>query len=411
MIKDDIILLISNKINKSFYLYDEKEILKSISNLRENFKEFEFLYSIKTNPNENILNFISKNKIGSDAASAKEVKLSIKANIKKENIIYSTPGKTKKDIEDTYDKCIITADSYNELCLINKVAQEKNIILNVGLRINANYNVYGNEPLSSKYGVDEEGLLDHKEFIESLSNIKITGIHVHLQSQILDYNIILKYYEYVLNLSVFCIDKMDFELDFINFGGGLGISYNNKDKDLDLHLLGREVSALLDKYKDKLSCRFILESGRYIACKCGTYVTPIVDIKVSRNIKYLIVKNAYNGFFKPTISEMIVTYANDKENLKMYEPIFTSFDSYEIKLLKQKEEYNNETEIVTIGGSLCTAADIMGKDIELPKANINDLILINNAGSYAYTLTPILFSSHEKPSEVYLCSNNKIHFK
>ena len=367
--------------------------------MKDKFSEFEFLYSVKANHNKHILDLMRKNNMGVDAASAKEVKLSALAQIDKEKIIYSSPGKTIQDIKSVIDECIITADSYNELNLLNDIAKEKGIILEVGLRINANYNMFGGNSLSSKYGVDEETLTAHKDFINNLKNIKIIGIHVHLQSQILDYNVIYNYYEYVLNLALFCQNEMNFNLKFINFGGGLGISYSDFYEDLDIDKLSYISNNLIRKYKEKINTRFIIESGRFLVCKSGTYVTPIVDIKTSRNIKYIIVQNGYNGFFKPTLSELIVSYTNKKNNLKMMEPLFTSYDAYKIDLIQNIK--TDEKEVVTVGGNLCTAADILAKDILLPKAQINDLISINNAGSYAYTLTPLLFSSQEIPAEIY----------
>lgn len=399
MINNDILRYLMNQVNKSFYVYDEEEILKSINILKDKFSEFEFLYSVKANHNKHILDLMRKNNMGVDAASAKEVKLSALAQIDKEKIIYSSPGKTIQDIKSVIDECIITADSYNELNLLNDIAKEKGIILEVGLRINANYNMFGGNSLSSKYGVDEETLTAHKDFINNLKNIKIIGIHVHLQSQILDYNVIYNYYEYVLNLALFCQNEMNFNLKFINFGGGLGISYSDFYEDLDIDKLSYISNNLIRKYKEKINTRFIIESGRFLVCKSGTYVTPIVDIKTSRNIKYIIVQNGYNGFFKPTLSELIVSYTNKKNNLKMMEPLFTSYDAYKIDLIQNIK--TDEKEVVTVGGNLCTAADILAKDILLPKAQINDLISINNAGSYAYTLTPLLFSSQEIPAEIY----------
>lgn len=406
MINNNILRELMKKVDKSFYIYDEEEILKSINILKDKFNEFEILYSVKTNPNKNIINFMSENNIGADAASFKEVKISNEANINKENIIYSSPGKTRKDLEESIDKCIITADSYNELSILNEIGKDKNIQLEVGLRINANYNIFGGDSLSSKYGVDEETLLEHKAFIDNLSNIKIIGIHVHLQSQILDYKIIYNYYEYVLKLALFCKEKMNFNLKFINLGGGLGISYSDSYKNLDIDKLSTMSNDLIKKYKEKLNTRFIIESGRFLVCKSGTYVTPIVDIKESRGTKYIIVQNGYNGFFKPTISELITSYTNTKDNLKMMEPLFTSYDSYKISLIKNSDKEINDREIVTIGGNLCTAVDILAKDIIFPKSEINDLISINNAGSYAYTLTPLLFSSQERPVEIYFKSLN-----
>ena len=87
MINNNVLKELMTKVDKSFYIYDEEEILKAINILQDKFSEFEILYSIKTNPNKNILELISKNNIGADAASAKEVEISSAMNINKENII------------------------------------------------------------------------------------------------------------------------------------------------------------------------------------------------------------------------------------------------------------------------------------------------------------------------------------
>lgn len=85
----------------------------------------------------------------------------------------------------------------------------------------------------------------------------------------------------------------------------------------------------------------------------------------------------------------------------MMESLFTSYDSYKISLIKRENESEEIKEIVTIGANLCIAVDILAKDIVLQKAELNDLISINNAGSYAYSLTPLLFSRQEKTIEIY----------
>ena len=76
-----------NKYKRPFYIYDEKVIAEQISKLKSNFPEFEFLYSIKANPNKNIVEFLAANNIGGDAASKNEVFKSANAGIPKEKII------------------------------------------------------------------------------------------------------------------------------------------------------------------------------------------------------------------------------------------------------------------------------------------------------------------------------------
>lgn len=393
------------KYKRPFYIYDEEVIAEQIGKLKTNFPEFEFLYSIKTNPNQNIVKFIAQNGIGADAASKKEVEKSIAAGIPKQNIIYSAPGKTKRDIEETYDKCIITADSYHELELINEVAAENNQVLRVGIRINPNYSMDANNAASSKFGVDEESLLEHRDFINSLKNIKICGIHVHLKSQVLDYEVLYNYYKDIFDLAVFCVEKMGFDMDYINFGGGLGIAYSNRNEELEIDSLGKKCRELVTEFKSKLNCRLIIESGRFIICRAGIYVTYVIDKKVSRGVNYLIVANGYNGFHKPSLAELVVSYADaPRETLKGTEPIFTAYDANQVDILNDAEE----KEIVTVSGNLCTAADLLGKNLELKKAEIGDIVTVSNAGSYGFTLSPLLFSSHDIPYEIYLDSDKNV---
>ena len=99
----------------SFYLYDEKIIKNSISNLRKIFPEIEFLYSIKCNSNVNVLKSIFSEGFGADAASLAEVLMARKLDLDKNKIYYSAPGKTSKDIEIAINESNLIADSIEEI--------------------------------------------------------------------------------------------------------------------------------------------------------------------------------------------------------------------------------------------------------------------------------------------------------
>src|SRR5699024_6113818 len=378
-----------NQYDRSFYLYDEIVIEEQIDKLKKNFPDFEFLYSVKANPYNPVVNFIKEKGFGMDAASEEEVHISERLGLEKEKILYSTPGKTKKNIENTIDKAIIIADSYNELKIIDEVARENNEKVKVRLRINIS-TVNSEIPMSSKFGVDAIGLLDNKDLFESLTNIEIAGIHVHLRSQILDYEILYRYYEKVFNTAVFCMDILGWNIEFINFDGGLGIVYSEEnDTHLDMEKLQNKCSKLVRQYKQKLNARFIIETGRFITCYSGTYVTKVVDIKESMGIKYIVVEKGLNGFMRPSIAELLMDYSG-RENLKASEPLFTAVDAFDFNILDKDKNF----EKVNLVGSLCTATDVMAKGIELPKAEIGDIVTVSKAGSYAYSLSPVLFASH-----------------
>lgn len=401
----DIIKRLMVQYDRPFYIYNESVISKQIEILSKKFSQFEFLYSVKTNPYAPIVNFMASSGFGADAASSEEVIIAQKSGLSYEKILYSSPGKTLKDIEKTLDKSIIIADSYNELVMINDAAKQRKLHVKVGLRINPDYVMDIGKGVSSKFGVDEETIVKNRDFLNSLTNIKIIGIHVHLRSQVLDHSLLYRYYEKIFKLALFCKETMGWELEFINFGGGLGIVYSSlNDRELDIQLLSDECEELVHRFKDKINVRLIIETGRFVVCEAGQYVTRIVDIKESRGVKYLIVKNGLNGFLRPSIAELLAAYAPQESKLQSCEPIFTVKDAFEFTILERKKSFSEK---VTIVGNLCTSADIMAKDILIPKADIGDILVVSKAGSYSYTLTPVLFASHSLPLQFYVKANGE----
>ena len=147
------------------------------------------MYSVKNNPYINVVKTVFAQGLGADAASLNEVLLSEKLGLKEKEIYYSAPGKTENDIKGALGKAVITADSLNEIELIDKAANEKGIVAQIGVRINPDFGFFGGKGAPSKFGIEEYQLFDNAEKIKSLKNIKITGIHVHLHSQ--ELNIVL----------------------------------------------------------------------------------------------------------------------------------------------------------------------------------------------------------------------------
>lgn len=383
--------------NAPFYIYDEKAILDQIDRLKQAFPGFTLLYSVKANPNTHILKTIAGAGLGMDAASLKEVELSSGLGLAKDKVYYSCPGKTKMDIEQAMPESTIIADSLYELSVINDIAGKKGITIKVGLRINPDFTMYAETGLPGKFGVDEELLFEDKTLLSKFANVTVSGTHVHIQSQILDHNVLHRYYERIFALTARLKEELDIKIEFINFGGGVGMVYDpEKESPLDLSVLSGNIGKLAAKYNRQLNARLIVETGRFLVGAAGRYVTRIVDIKKSRGKTFYIVKNSLNGFMRPSISCLVQKYAVGKEPLPT-EPLFTTGNAFGFEVLSQSEE----TETVDIVGHLCTAADIMAMDVTVRKARIGDALVVSNAGSYAYTLSPHLFSGHYAPAEYF----------
>ncbi|MDX5621955.1 pyridoxal-dependent decarboxylase, partial [Clostridioides difficile] len=221
--------------------------------------------------------------------------------------------------------------------------------------------------------------------------------HIHIKSQVLDFEKLGHYYEKCFFIALNLNKSKYINIEFINFGSGLGVAYDNlRENPLNLKELSKLTQKIAFTNSNTLKSRLLIESGRFIVCKSGNYYVKIVDIKVSRGKKYLIVKNGLNGFMRPIISNLIENITCGVE-LEGQEPLYTSNHAFSLSVLNNLKE----EEYVNVVGNLCTSLDVIANNVKLKKANIGDLISISNAGSYSYSLSPLLFSSYELPKQYY----------
>ncbi len=386
--------------NAPCYLYEEALIKERCRALSEAMPEVDFLYSVKANPFMPVLKTIAAQGFGADAASANEVLLAQQAGIPGDRIYYSAPGKTLQDMQKVWGKCTIIADSLSELDRLEQCAAAKKEQAAVGIRVNPNFSMNDTAAVSSKFGIDEEQL---KAANLCFPHLKIIGIHVHLRSQILDADLLCGYYQNCYMLAERMSGLNGVDIQFINFGSGIGTVYDSADeKPLALEKIGRTLQTLSAKNRNDLRAKFILETGRFVVCNAGTYYTRIIDRKVSCGKTYLVVQNAMNGFLRPAIAELL------RQNVGAFpgngqEPLYTCGSQSEFRILGR----DGDCETVDIVGNLCTALDVMARDITLSHAEIGDILAVSNAGSYGCTLTPLLFSGQEQPKEFLWTEENK----
>lgn len=381
------------------YIYDEKIIRSACRKLKEALPVFDFLYSVKANPFEPVVRCVAGEGLGADAASLNEVEESLRCGIDSKDIYYSAPGKTEDDIRQTAGKCVLIADSLHEIELTRKIAVYRGEPVSIGLRVHPGFTMDGNAQGSSKFGIDLEDIQALKDTLKRCPDVIPVGIHVHLKSQVLDVQKLIAYYLNVMETALILKKELGMDIRFINFGSGIGTVYDpDTDQAVDLKKLAEGLQPVHEINRE-LRARLLIETGRYVVCNAGRYITPVVDKKVSHGKTYLIVRNGLNGFMRPAIAAMLRKAAGDQ--VPDMEPLFTKMKEFEIRVLND----NAEQETVTVVGNLCTAMDTIRENVTMNKAEIGDLIEISNAGSYAYALSPLLFSGHTLP-EQYLVNSD-----
>lgn len=392
------------KENAPCYIYNNDKIISQCRKLKEALSAFDFLYSIKTNPFSPVIQSIAGEGFGADAASSQEVELSIKNGMAPQDIFFSSPGKTSDDIVQCFEKCTIIADSFSEIKIIDDEAKKRNIIVKIGIRINPDFSMDSDARTPSKFGIDMEQSDELETLLQSCDNIVVSGIHIHIKSQVLDVKKLGDYYHKCFHAAKRLNGFENIKIEFINFGSGIGALYNiEKEVPVNLDELSDMVNSIVSVNAETMRAKLYIETGRFVVCNAGTYYTEIVDIKQSRGKKYLIVKNGMNGFMRPAIASLLQKAAGDSE-FSGQEPLFTSYDAFELKVMNNSPQ----KEKITVVGNLCTALDVIKEDVELNKAAIGDIISVSNAGSYAYSLSPLIFSSHPLPAQFLLCVDGEM---
>jgi diaminopimelate decarboxylase len=119
--------------------------------------------------------------------------------------------------------------------------------------------------------------------------------------------------------------------------------------------------------------------------EAGIYVTRIIDKKVSRGKTYLVLDGGMNHH--------LAASGNLGQVIKRNFPVAI--------LNKEKA---TEREKVDLVGPLCTPLDVLARDVDLPKAEVGDLVGVFQSGAYARTASPLGFLSHPHPAEVLVCN-------
>ena len=251
------------KFEKPIFCYSEKKINENISDFKTSFKSFSpiICFSTKSNSNLEILKLIKRSGLGADVVSKGELMIALKAGITSKKIVFSGVGKTRSELIYAIDKNIllINCESKSEILEIESIAKSKNKKVNIGIRLNPNTDAKTIKQISTgkkenKFGVNEKTFIEISKYIKNSKFLNLKCLSVHIGSQILDY----KPYQKMLNVLDKLIKKINFNFEFIDLGGGMGIDYNKDNKKFNYKKYNEIINNFLKKNKSKI----IFEPGR-----------------------------------------------------------------------------------------------------------------------------------------------------
>lgn len=370
-----------------FYAYDRNLITQRVKLLRDSFPEALHLhYAIKANPMPAVVQHLAGLVDGFDLASTGEMKTALDTTMPTDKISFAGPGKTDIELKQAIAAdIIINMESEGEMRRIARHAEHQGIRPKVAIRINPDYELkssgmkMGGGP--KQFGVDAERVPTMLKELACL-DLEFYGFHIYSGSQNLRNTAIIEAQQKTFDLAIQMAEHAPTPVKLLNIGGGLGIPTFPGDRHLDITPIAEYLFNQMPKIGTSLpEAEVIMELGRFIVGEAGIYVSRVIDKKTSRGQTFLIINGGMHHHLSASGNLGQVVRKNHPIGIanKMGTP---------------------DTEVTNIVGPLCTPLDVLTDNMDLPKADIGDLVVVFQSGAYGYSASPHGFLNHPPPLEL-----------
>jgi diaminopimelate decarboxylase/aspartate kinase len=310
-------------------------------------------YAMKANAHPAVLAALAAEGFGIECVSAAEIAAVHAAvpDLPRERLLF-TPNFAPRDeyIAALAAGVRTTVDGLHPLAHWNGSWRGQEIMLRVDLGHGRGHHgkvVTGGE--ESKFGL---ALADLGEFrrLAREAGVRITGLHAHLGSGILDPTHFAETYAELASLAEQFPDCVR-----VNIGGGLGVPSRPDDVPLDLDA----VSAALESVKAMYPQYALwMEPGRFLVAEAGVLLARVTQVKRKGGYTWVGVDAGMNSLIRPALYEA-------------YHEI--------VNLSRLGDPADAVCEVV---GPICESGDVLGSHRRLPLPREGDVLLIAQAGAY-----------------------------
>lgn len=370
------------EIETPFYLYDINLLRQTLESVmyESNKYNYKVHYAIKANNDDYLLSIIKEYGIGIDCASGNEVRKAIEMGFEPKSIVYAGVGKRDKEIRYAIEQGIlaINCESIEELQVVNQLAGEMGKKADIGLRVNPDIDPKTNHCIDtgqadSKFGISYDEILENVEMIQSLKNINIIGIHIHIGSQIRELHV----FENMCNKANAIVEKLEslgFSFRIVDVGGGLGINYDVPENEPIPNFAS--LFAIVHEYLNVEGKEVHFEFGRSLVGECGELITSVLFNKTTATGRRLLIIDAS---MTELIRPMLYGSYHNIENITSQEDVYKKY---------------------TVVGTACESTDVFDENVSLKKSKRGDLLAIKSAGAYGRSMAS-QYNMHDLPKAVY----------
>jgi diaminopimelate decarboxylase len=361
------------------YVYDARVIEAAYRRMEVAFAGVDLLlaYSVKANSNLEILKRLVALGAGADIVSRGELHRCLTAGFSPEDMVFAGVGKTEAEMEAALAAGILAfnVESAEELEVLSQVAERVGKPAPVALRVNPD--IVADTPHeytrtgggATKFGIPVDRVMDLYRWAADRPTLEIRGIDVHIGSQILEAEPYERALDHVLGLAA-QVRAEGIDLDFVDLGGGYGVSYDGGDG-----MSVEDLAAIVVPRVAEAGLRLILEPGRFIVGEAGILVTKVLYVKHSGAKTFVVMDGGMTELIRPS----------HYQGFHRIEPVIS------------REEATHE--VVDVVGPICETGDFLARDRMLQIPASGDLLAVHTTGAYGFVMASN-YNSRPKPAEV-----------
>lgn len=319
-------------------------------------------YAMKANSNQAVLRTLARLGSGADVVSGGELKRALAAGIPPEKILFSGVGKTDAEIDAALAAGILcfNVESVPELHALSARARLAGTEAPVSFRINPDVDAKTHAKISTgkkedKFGIPWKDAEAVYSLASSLPGIRVTGIDMHIGSQITE----LEPFDSAFSRLGELVRRLRAEghaIEHVDLGGGLGIPYQSDNAPPP----GPDAYAdIVARHVKELDCMVAFEPGRLIVGNAGILVGQVIFRKRAEEKTFIIGDTAMNDLIRPTLYEAW----------------------HDVRAVIEPGP-NTEFENADLVGPVCETGDYMARNRSLPPLERGDLYAIYSAGAY-----------------------------
>jgi diaminopimelate decarboxylase len=334
-------------------------------------------YSAKANTSRGILALLRSLGAGVDIVSGGELYRSLAAGFGGSDIVFSGVGKTERELSEALDAgvLLVNVESEGELRLLDRVAAGKGVVAPVALRVNPEvmvdtphrYTRTGER--GHKFGIPYADAVAVGRLAESLPNIRLAGLDMHIGSQV---SSLEPYRDGMLKL-LELLDELRSsagarDVHYLDIGGGLAVTYEH-EAPMDVEGFAEAVLPAVAES----GLTLIVEPGRFLVGNAGVLLTRVLYRKRSGDTEYIITDAGMNDLLRPS-----------------------HYNAYHAIAAVRPDGGRVVADVV---GPVCESGDFFALGREVDDAKPGDLLVIHSSGAYGYSMAST-YNSRPRPVEV-----------